>query len=186
MASLFWDSNVFYAYLNNETDAYDIDSINQFINEASAKKHHIYTSSMVFAEVTPSRLNNNSFGTFQEFLDDFEGMVTTISADPNILTLAGNLKDLPFKKGKSTGRILTTGDATMLATAIELEDTYDVKIDHFHTFDDGKGKTGPEGGKGVSLLNFADWCEGIETHPLVKRVLELDRCPPIHPEKKLL
>ena len=185
MANLFWDSNVFIAFLNKEIGAYDIDSIAQYIKETQEKKHHIFTSNMVFAEITPSKIADSDYSKFQEFLDDYEGLITPIGADPNILTLAGNLKDLKYKKGDSYKRILTTGDATMLATALELEDVYGAPVDHFHTFDKGNGPRSVEGGKGVPLLTFEEWCEGIEDNPLAARVIGLNRCEPIHPEKEM-
>jgi len=185
--NLFWDSNVFISFINDENEQFDIASIRQFLEEtqSSPKKYRIYASTMALAEVTPGKLRSSDYGDFQEFLNDFEGVVDLIAPDPNILKLAGILKDKTYRKGQSSGRILTMGDAVMIATVVELEDTYGVPIRHFHTFDDGKGKKSPEGAKGISLLNFKDWCEGLESDPDIVRVLELDICKPIHPEKKM-
>jgi len=186
MANLFWDSNVFIAFLNKESEAYDIDSIAQYIEETQNNKHRIFTSGIAFVEITSSRIRNPNYDTFQEFLDDFESLIIPISPDPNILTLAGELKDLKYKKNNSNKRILTTGDATMLATALELEEVYSTSIDYFHTFDKGNGPRSVEGGKGIPLLTFEEWCEGLEDDPLAKRVIKMKRCEPIHPEKPLL
>ncbi len=188
MKNLFWDSNVFIAFINDENEAYDVDSIRQFLMECQGKgkKYHIYASTMSLAEVTPGKMKSQEYGEFQDFLNDFEGVIDLISPDPNIIKLAGHLKDKKYKKGSSDKRIMTMGDAIIVATAVELEDTFNVPITHFHTFDDGKGKIGPEGAKGISLLNFAEWCEGIEDDPHVARVLELDICKPNHPEKHLV
>lgn len=187
MQNLFWDSNVFLAFLNRENIAYDVDSIKQFLEDTKApkNKYKIYTSIITLAEISPRKLAKSDYESFQEFLDDFEGAIEIMADDPNIMYLAGRLRDVKYKKGNEEGRILTLGDAIMLATAIELEETFGVSINYFHTFDDGKGKKGPEGAKGISLLNFQDWCEGIQNDPDVTRVRKLNRCKPDHPEKKL-
>jgi predicted nucleic acid-binding protein len=182
----FWDSCVFIAFLNNQTDAYDIESIERFLEDS--KKNNgckIYTSSIALAEVTPKRLMGSSYGTFEEFLSDFRKSVAVIDAGPFINSTAGRLKDVIYKKSTSTKRILTTGDAIMLATALELEDTYGVKIDAFHTFDDGRGKGNPEG-KGIPILSYHEWCEGVEDNELVKRVIDMNRCKPIAEEPRFI
>jgi len=181
VTNLFWDSNVFIAFLNDEKDIYPVPSIQQYLEDAKLGQCKIYTSSIIFSEVTPKRIAKSEYGTFNDFLGDFRSQVVTIGNDPNIGSLSGELKDLQYKKGTSTTRILTTGDAIMLATALELESTYGVKIDAFHTFDNGGGPRSPEGGKGIPLLTYQEWCEGIENDPLAKRVIGLNRCKPIHP-----
>ena len=73
----------------------------------------------------------------------------------------------------------------MLATALELKETFSTEIHAFHTFDDGKGQRGPEG-KGIPLLSYHEWCEGLEEDPLAKRIIELNRCLPIHPSPQMV
>lgn len=181
VSNLFWDSNVFIAFLNDEKDIYDIPSIKQYLEDAKLGKCKIYTSSIAFSEVTPKRLVRSEHGTFNDFLADFRSQIITVGNDPNIGALSAELKDLPYKKNNSTKRILTTGDAIMLATALELELTYKVKLDAFHTFDNGKGPRSPEGGKAIPMLTYEEWCEGIESDPLASRVIQLNRCTPVHP-----
>ncbi len=150
----FWDSCVFIAYLNNDIKAYDINSLEQFINECKQKDGcKIYTSSIALAEVTPKRLIKSKYGNFEEFMRDFRGFITVIEASPIICSTAGRLKDIPYNKNNSKKRILTTGDAIMLATVLELESTFNTTIDAFHTYDNGRGKGNPEG-KGVPLLSY--------------------------------
>ena len=72
VTNLFWDSNVFIAFLNDESEAYPVGDIKQLLEEAKLGKIKIYTSSIVFTEVTPKRLTNSSYGTFNEFLNDFK------------------------------------------------------------------------------------------------------------------
>ena len=46
---LFWDSCVFMAYLADQRHAYNVDSINQFPQEAQSGRWHIYTSTIAIA-----------------------------------------------------------------------------------------------------------------------------------------
>ena len=52
-------------------------------------------------------------------------------------------------------------------------------FDAFHTYDNGRGKGNPEG-KGISLLGFHEWLEGVEGVEIADRVVAMNRCRPIH------
>jgi len=106
-SNLFWDSNVFTAFLRDEQGVYDVNSIAQYLGEARERKHQIYTSSLVFAEVLPSSMKPG-VGSFEEFLDDFRGALIIVDASPNATQIAGRLRDLPYRKGTSTNRRLAT------------------------------------------------------------------------------
>lgn len=182
---LFWDSCVFMAYLRDERAAYDVGSIEQYIAEAKAGRHRIYTSSIVFAEVLPSLIVKPEIGTFQDFVDDLQGAVVIIDASPNVMHLAGRLRDLPYNKSNSRGRRLATPDAIMLASGVYLVEALGVKLDYFHTYDDGKTR-GPDG-RSVPMLSYKDWCQGFTTEQMqvAKGVIELNRQRPIHPTPNL-
>jgi predicted nucleic acid-binding protein len=177
--NLFWDSCVFIAFLNNESSAYDINSIEQYLSEARSGLCRIYSSTVALAEVRPSFLVRKSIGSFSEFVDDLGGAVVLIDPNPNLMDLSGRLRDLSYQKSNSKKRTLATPDAIMLATAVHLEDDLSVELTHFHTFDKGR-KRGDEG-KSVPLLTYEEWCEGLENDELAQRVIALPRCAPIHP-----
>ena len=75
---LFWDSCVFYAFLRDERDAYDINSIAQYIHEAKSGKYRIYASTLVLAEVTPNAIIRPGIGSFRDFLEDLQGAIILI------------------------------------------------------------------------------------------------------------
>lgn len=177
MEKLFWDSCVFNALLYDETTSYDVDSIQQYLDEARDGKYVIYTSSVFLAEIAHSKIKKIGVGGPNEFLNDLQGVVVVIDASLEIMELAGRLKDIPYRKQDSTKRRLGTGDAVMLATALNLQDAYEVEIDRFHTFDNG-GQKGS-----VPLLSYEQWLEGVigKKLELAKRVSGLKRCKPIHP-----
>ena len=75
----------------------------------------------------------------------------------------------------------------MLASALELEDSFGIRLDAFHTYDKGRRGGHPEGkgkgkgkGKGVPLLCYDEWLDDVDIEGDVKRVVDLNRCQPIH------
>jgi predicted nucleic acid-binding protein len=175
-SNLFWDTCVFAAYLYNEKDTYNLADIEQYLNEAQLGKFKLYTSSLVFAEIASSKVRRNSHGSMDDLIRDLIGASVVIDASVNIFQMAGRLKDIPYRKGTSDKRVLSTGDAVMLSTALFLQDTYGVSIDAFHTFDNAKKKF-------VPLLSYEQWCEGLtgEKRKLADRVCSLSRQKPLHP-----
>ena len=178
----FWDSCCFIAYLNDETDFYDVPSLEQFIDDAKTGKALIHTSTIALAEVRPSFMKKRSIGSFVEFMDDLNGAVVLTDPSPNIMTMAGLYKDLKYTKSNSRGRNLSTPDAIMLATCIHLADDAGVDIDCFHTYDNGK-KRGEEG-RAVPLLTYQEWCQTFSENEFAARIIKLPRLAPIHPEPR--
>ena len=185
MANLFWDSCVFYAYLDSQT-THDISGIEQYLHEAQNGEHRLYASSLALAEVLPSAITKSDIGTFQSFIDDLQGAITIVTPSPDVMHRAALLRDLPYKKSTSMGRRLSTTDAIILASCLEIKDAWGLSIDAFHTFDDGK-KRGPEG-KMVPLLSFHEWCEGFTQDwlKIADPVIQLSRCKPEHPAPYLV
>jgi len=180
----FWDSCVFAAYLKDEQAAYDIASIQAYLSEAKSGKARIYCSSISSGEVLPSHIKGG--GTFEDFMADYEGAVIQHDPDPNIMTMCGRFRDLPYKKGQSTNRRLSTPDAIILATAVHLRDAFGVVFSAFHTFDGG-GKKDLDGNRQIPILTYETWCEdfSLEQYVLAARIITLPRCKPIHPEPGL-
>lgn len=178
--NFFWDSNIFIAYINNEqSHSEELEAISSILENQNDK---VFTSGISLAEVTPKRINNAIHNSFLEFKNSLQSEIDIINPSPNILINAGLLKDYPYEKDKSSKRVLTTGDAIMLATALEVEDTYGIKLEAFHTFDKGRGKGNPEG-KGIPLIGFETW---VKSNPpdLVNKVVNLNRCIPSTSIKK--
>ena len=159
-----------------------VDHIGQFLEEARKGECRIYTSGMTIAEMPKKRMLASPCGDFNEFLADYAGAITTISADPNVMSIAAEIKNLAYTKTDGS-REVGTLDAVHLASALTLIDEYGVQITAFRTFDNGKGK-GPDG-KAVPLLSYHEWCEGIWSDPIVMKVTALARKRPDHPFPKL-
>lgn len=180
---LFWDSCVFTAYLADQSEQYDIASIEKYLGEARAGKVMIHASTISSAEVLPSQIKNG--GSFEDFLQDFQGAVHTIDPNPNIMARSGRLRDLNYEKDGGE-RKLGTADAIILATALYLQDAEDIRLSAFHTFDKGR-KPDEWGKKPVPLLGFETWCDGFSPNQMaiVQPVIDLNRTAPIHPEPDL-
>ena len=133
--AMFWDSCVLTAYLKDESDIYDVVSISHYLEDARKGKATIYCSTLSAAEVLPSYLK--AAPSFDEFMDDYIGAIVMIDPSPNVMSFAGQLRDLPYKKGNSFKRRLSTPDAIMLATAVHIREAYSVTLDYFHTYDGG-------------------------------------------------
>lgn len=178
--SLFWDSCVFTAYFSNNVKAYDIESIEQYIEDARRGDVNIYTCSVALAEVVPSAFKGGKHDSFTAFLKDFRGSVRLIDLNPNVMLMAGRLKDLSYQKSGGK-RKLGTGDAIMLAACVHAIENYKIHIDAFHTFDAGK-KRGLDGGKGMPLLGYEEWCADLdgEEAVLAGKVIAINRCMPVH------
>ncbi len=179
----YWDTCVFIAHLNDDKAAYGdlVDDINQFLNEAAIGECVIHCSTITIAEITRSHLKKAD--KFESFMKAFHGTVVPLSPDPNLMALASELRSLTYTKSNGT-RKLQTPDAIHLASALTLIDVYGVPLTAFHTFDNGKSK-GPDG-PGTPLLSFETWCEKCKDDPLAKKVIELNRCKPEHPNKKMV
>lgn len=180
---LFWDSCVFTAYLGNQEAQYDVASIEKYLTEAKAGKVMIHASTISSAEVLPSQIKAG--GSFEDFLQDFQGAIHAIDPNPNIMSRSGRLRDMTYKKGAGQ-RKLGTADAIILATALYLQDAEEIKLAAFHTFDKGR-KPDEQGKAPVPLIGFESWCEGFspEQMAVVGPVVALNRTAPIHPEPDL-
>lgn len=182
----YWDTCIFIAHLNDDRGAYGstIDDIGQFLDEAKVGKCRIHCSTLTIAEITKHNMKPGEHRSFSSFLADFRGAVIPLAPDPNIMALASELRSLTYTKTGGV-RKLHTPDAIHLASAIALVETYGIgQLDAFHTFDNGKtrGLEGP----GTPLLTFETWCESCADDPLARKIIDMKRCHPLHPEKKIL
>ncbi len=176
--NVFWDSCVFIAYLNNE-EAYR-NELGYISNVLGDSTYQVFTSGIALAEISPKKIRKSDQKTFTDFINLFKQKIVIIPPGPNICTNAGMLKDYPYSRGTSNRRVLTTGDAIMLATALELTgNSYGIELEAFHTFDNGRGKGNPEG-RGVPLLDYHLWV-GENPSNLIQEAINLNRCRPRSP-----
>ena len=178
---LFWDSCVLNAHLYDEQDKYDVASIRQFLEEAlDDRLYEIYVSTVSLAETSTKKLKGKRL--MLEFFADYAGHLHTVEPSPNVMIMAGQLRDLRFKKADIQGdRVLSVPDAIMLASCLYLEDAFGISVDVFHTFDDSKRQ------QKMPLLSLNEYCEHFtgEDAELAQRLCSLKRERPIHPTPNL-
>jgi predicted nucleic acid-binding protein len=180
---LYWDTCVIVRWLTGEPPQL-VDHVDQFLEEAARGDRTIVVSTLVLAELRPSFLTKKAFGDIFKFFADFESAFQLIDPSPNIMATAGRLKDLEFEK---TGgrRHVGTADAIHLVTCLYARDHLGLTDIVFHTFDRGKRSDGAEG-KTMPMIGFESWCGRYPDHDLVKQVLALPRCEPVHPSPKMI
>jgi predicted nucleic acid-binding protein len=179
---VFWDTCVFGAHLYDDSTQYGVvvDHIRQYLREAQDGKWRILTSSLVFAELAFSKVRNGAPGTIEDFVSDLSAFCLVIEPNPNIMILAGKLRDIPYKKDKSDKRRLTVPDAVILATAIYAQQ-YCADFRGFHTFDKG-GRKGE-----VPIIGYEEWLDDVPhgKMQIARNVIDLKRCLPEHPTPEL-
>ncbi|WP_216856352.1 hypothetical protein [Acidisphaera sp. S103] len=180
----YWDACVFIAHLNNEQDKHGpyVEHVQQFLDECRSGLCAIYTSTVTIAEIPANRLKSAEYGSFSEFLEDYQGSIIPVGADPNVTALAAQIRGLSFVK-QGSRREVGTPDAIHLASALALATDYGVPVTAFHTFDNGKSK-GPDG-KTVPLLSFETWCDACRDDPLAGRIISMARTRPGHSNPRL-
>ena len=140
-----WDSCLFYEYLKGENVGVDKKvAIENILVENKEKRNRICTSVITHAEILPKKLGPDSEVKYWSMFGSMHFFDIDISRQ--ILELAREIKDYyyipPDEADKSVGKMMSTGDAFQLATAIAHD------VTEFHTRD-GKRKGG-----NVSLLGL--------------------------------
>jgi len=183
--NLFWDTCVFIRHLTGHPEL--MSDLEEYVEDAKKGVRKIFYSPLVFAELRPSFLASTAYGSVQDFFEDFRGAFVAVQPSPNVFLAAGALRDLPRSHAtKSNKRVLGTADAIHLMSCVHLRDDLGVSDVVFHTFDDGKSKTGEEG-KCVSLLSFSEWYPDlIGKNKYIDDVCALNPCLPQHPEPRML
>ena len=179
---IFWDTCVFCAHFYDEREQYgeSVDHIRQHLRESSEGKWRIVTSSVVFAEIAFSKVKRGAPGSIEDVVRDIESCSLIIESNPNIMILAGKLRDLPCRKNESKNRRLSVPDAVMLATAIYGK-SYFTNFRAFHTFDAGGQK------RAIPILGYESWLDGFSApnRKLSAQVVDLPRMKPDHPSPEL-
>lgn len=174
---------MFIRYLIGDRTAECYRDIVQHLEDVRARRTTIYYSTISIVEVRPSFLGGAGYGSFDDFLDDFEGTFLPIEPTPDILRWCAVVHDIKFPSpngGKD--RVLTTPDAIQLLSAVWAKEVAGISNLTFHTFDEGKGRNAESDNcRTVSLLEFERFVDGIPSNPFTPRICELRRAKPQHP-----
>jgi predicted nucleic acid-binding protein len=117
----YWDACIFYEHLNEEqVDQRKRQAIDDLLRENKEKRNRICTSVITHIEVIPKKLEKSKEKIYWE---KFQSMYFyDIEVDRNVITLSREIRNYYFSPGDravgGTYKILSTGDAFHLATAI--------------------------------------------------------------------
>jgi len=141
----YWDSCLFYEHLKGEPVSIDKKiAIGEILLDNKNERNRICTSVITHAEILPKKLGPDKERAYWALFGSMYFFDIDISRQ--ILELAREIKDFyyvpPDDADKSVGKMMSTGDAFQLATAIAHEAT------EFHTRD------GRKKGGNVSLLGL--------------------------------
>lgn len=183
----FWDACVFIRFLVGDRSADCYGDIVQHLEDAKAGKTVIYYSTISIVEVRPTFLGDAGYGSFDDFLADFEGAFAPVEPTPDILRWCAVAHDIKYPDpngGKD--RVLTTPDAIQLLSAVWAKEVGKMPDLIFHTLDGGKGRTvESKHQRTVSLLEFEKFVDGIPANPYTPKICQLVRSKPHHPSPKL-
>lgn len=184
----FWDACVFCRYLAGDKSAECYHDIAQHLADVKAGKTIVYYSTISIVEVRPRFLGNAGYGSFGDFLKDFEGQFLPVDPTPDILQWCAVVHDIGYPNpngGKD--RVLTTPDAIQLLSAVWAREVANIPDLVFHTFDDGKGRTAESNKEPtVSLLEFEKFVDGIPSNPYTPKICALPRKKPLHPSPQFI
>lgn len=125
-----WDACIFYEYVKDEpTDPLKKQAIKELLAENKQKRNRICTSVITHIEVLPKKLPPAKEADYWAMFNSMHFF--DIEVGRNVLLLAREIKNFYFQERDATGsyRMMSTGDAIQLATAIIHEAT------EFHTRD---------------------------------------------------
>lgn len=143
----YWDSCLFYEHLKGENVSIDKKiAVGEILLDNKDKRNRICTSVITHAEILPKKLGPEAEAKYWSMFGSMYFFDIEISRQ--ILELAREIKDFyyvaPDEADKTLGKMMSTGDALQLATAIAHD------VTEFHTRD------GRKKGGNVSLLGLAD------------------------------
>jgi predicted nucleic acid-binding protein len=117
---LYWDACIFYEHLNEEpVSPLRRQAIDECLSENKEKRNKICTSVITHLEVIPKKLDKDKEARYRGSFNSL--YFFDIEVDRSVIVLARSIKDYYFVPPAADGsgyKILSTGDAVHLATAI--------------------------------------------------------------------
>ena len=124
LSQYYWDACVFLEYLRGEqVAASKRRAIQRLLQENKARQNKIFTSVVTHLEVLPKKLTASDEAAEATYWSYFDGIwCIDVDISKPVINLAREIKDFYFSEGDAkagrTYRMMSTGDAIHLATAI--------------------------------------------------------------------
>lgn len=184
-SAILWDTCVIYRWFNGAPSDY-VDHIEAYLRDAKSRSCEIYISTVTLAEIAPSKMGKTGI-TPSQVLASMSNAFVLIDTTPDIMSLAGHLRDQTFRQvdgpdDRAATRGLSLGDSIHLATAVALREEFGVQNLSLHSFDQGKRRDGETGKKTVPIVGFQNWVRDCQSDEEIQKVISIPRTMPEHPQ----
>ena len=158
--------------------------IETILTEAAVHKRRVWVSSVLFAELRPSRFVPGRFATLFELTRYIRALATLVTPDPNAMLRVARLRDakwhMPGDESEAEGkpRAMALGDAMEIASALWVKEAIGVPDLEFLTFDDWCSSDGKPGNR-LCLLHLQDYAVDVGVSADVQAAVRLTRLEPV-------
>jgi hypothetical protein len=155
--------------------------IENILTRAAVLKHRVWVSSLLFAQLAPSRFVPGRFGALHEFTRYICSLVTLVTPDPNTMLRVARLRDAKWQRptgvrgADEKPRMMSFSDAVQIASALWVKEAGGVADLRFLMFDDANEA---KGGPRLSLLRLQDYAEDARANSDVMAAVQLTRVQP--------
>ena len=150
------------------------EQIERILTKAVVAKHHVWMSSILFAELRPSLFIPGRFATLFELTRYFRSLATFVTPDPNIMLRAARLRDIRPQKPMSLGDAIQIASALWVKEALGVPDLEFLLIDERRT-DEARG------GLCHSTVRLQDYADNPDANSDAKAAARLKRVQPALP-----
>ncbi len=157
--------------------------IETILTEAAVAKRRVWVSSLLFAELRPSRFIPERFATLTELTRYIRSLATLVTPDPNTMLRVARLRDAKWQRpagvrqADEKPRSMSLGDAIQIASALWVKEAIGVPELEFLTFDDWSSNEAT-GARRLSLLHLQDYADGAHANSDVMAAIKLTRLEP--------
>ena len=119
----FFHTNVFLRHASGASEEAD-EHIDRILTQAAVTKRRVWVSSLLFAELRPSRFVPGRFDTLQELARYIRSLATLVTPDPNTMLRVARLRDAKWQRAAGVGgddekpRMMSFSDAVQIASAL--------------------------------------------------------------------
>jgi len=176
----FLHTNVFLRHASGASGEAE-EHIETILSRAAVLKHRVWVSSLLFAQLAPSRFVPGRFGTLHELTRYIRSLVTLVTPDPNTMLRVARLRDANWQRptgvrgADEKPRIMSFSDAVQIASALWVKEAGGVADLRFLMFDDSNEA---KGGPRLSLLRLQDYAQDAPANSDVMAAVQLTRIQP--------
>jgi hypothetical protein len=161
--------------------------IETILTQAVVAKRRVWISSILFAELRPSKFVVGRFDTLFELTRYLRALATVVTPDPNTMMRAARLRDAKWRRAAAMGqadetpRSMSLGDAIQIASALWVKEAIGIPDLEFLMFDERSLNEG--GGRRLSLLGLEDYAENADANQDLTAAAGSTRVEPVLPQR---